>query len=94
MVLDVFGVGQLVPEPGRLVRFHGRAAGSLDQQPGEPKRLVADHLGRQPQPRPARQQAVLGVAIEPFRVDARRLPVCRARDHQPEQVLDVPAGAG
>ncbi len=67
VVLDVFGVGQLVPEPGRLVRFHGRTAGSLDQEPGEPKRLVADHLGRQPQPRPARQQAVLGVAIEPCR---------------------------
>ena len=62
VVLDVIGVGQLVPEPGRLVRLHRRPADPLDQQPAEAQRLVADHLGRQPEPRPARQQAVLGIA--------------------------------
>ena len=36
MVLDVFGVGQLVPEAGRLVRLHGRPADSVDKEPGEP----------------------------------------------------------
>ena len=79
MVLDVVvAVGQLVPEAGRLVGLHGRPADPLDQQPGEPKRLVADHLGRQPEPRPARQQPVLGVALEQRRRDSRRLPVGRA----------------
>ena len=85
VVLDVIGVGQLVPEARRLVRLHRRAAGPLDEQPAEPQRLVADHLGRQPEPRPARQQPVLGIALERFARDARRLPVGRAGDDQPEQ---------
>ena len=50
--------------PGGLVRLHRRPAEFLDQQAAGEQRLVADHLGRQPEPRAAGEQAVLRVARE------------------------------
>ena len=58
----VVGAGQLLPQARRLVRLHRRPADLLDQQPAGGQRLIANHLGRQPQPRPAGEQPVLRIA--------------------------------
>ena len=53
-------VGQprlLLPQTRRLIRLDRRSADRIDQQAARRQRAVADHLGRQPEPRPARQAA-------------------------------------
>ena len=54
-------------KPGRLIRLHRRPADLLHQQPGDRQRLIAHHLGRQPEARSARQQAVLRIALHQLR---------------------------
>ena len=60
--LIVVAARQLAPQPGRLQRLHRRAAELLDEQAAGKQRLVADHLGRQAQPRAAGEQAVVRIA--------------------------------
>ena len=93
MILHVVRVRQLIPEPRRLIRLHGRTAGSLHEQAREFERLVTDHLCRQPQPRGMRQQSVFGIALRSFSSQARRLAVGLARHDRPQQALHVPARA-
>ena len=52
---------------------------------------VADHLGRQPEPRPAGQQHVLRVLGQQVGRRIGALPVGRRGHDQPHQSLDVPA---
>ena len=53
--------GQLLPEPGGLVGRDARAADPAVEQPADRQRLVAEELGLEPEPRPARQEPVLRV---------------------------------
>ncbi len=94
MILHVFVVGELAPEAWRLIRLDRRPADPVDQEPAQEEGLIADHFGCQPQPGTACQEAVFRVARENLRREPRRLPIGRARDHQPEHGLRVPTGPG
>ena len=52
------GVADRLPQPRRLRRLDARPADVLDQQAGQEEGLVAQRLGVEPEPRPARQQPV------------------------------------
>ena len=72
---------------------NGRTAGPYifgAQQPAHGQALVADRLGIEPEPRAAGQQAIVGIALQQFRRDPRRLPVGGRRDQQADHMLDVP----
>ena len=83
----------LLPEALRLIRQHARAADLVVEQAARRQRGVADHLGRQAEARPAREQPVLGILLEQRRRRLRRLAVGRRRHDQPLHRPDVPAGA-
>ena len=63
--------GQFFPQPGRLVGLDRRAADLVRKQTRDRQGVVADQLGRQAEPWPACQQAVLGVALRSARQLAR-----------------------
>ena len=50
--------------PFGLIGLDGRAATLLDQKTGNKQRLVANHFSRQSQTRAARQQSILGIALQ------------------------------
>ena len=55
------GVADRFPQPGRLRRLHARAAQLFDEQAAGEERLVAEHLGVEPEAGAAGEQAVLGI---------------------------------
>jgi chemotaxis response regulator CheB len=57
----------------RLRGLHRRAVHLGTQESRHGQRLVADHLGREPEPRAAGQQAVVGVALDKLGTDLRGL---------------------
>ena len=77
----------------RLRRLDRRAVHLRAEQPADEQRLVADHLGREPEPRAAGEQPVVRVALEQLGRDPRRLPVRGRRDQQLEELLQVPVAA-
>ena len=74
----------------RLRRTHRRAVHFARKQPARRERLVAHHLGAEPEARPAREQPVAGVALGQRGRDFRRLPIRRRGHEQPEKLLHVP----
>ena len=69
------GVADRLPQPRRLRRLDARPAHVLDQQAADEERLVAERLGVEPEPRPARQQPVGRVLRQRSRASTREL--CR-----------------
>ena len=91
LVAEFAVVGNGLPQPRRLEGFHGRPADFFDQQPRHRERLIADHFSREPEARAAREEPVLGIALQERGRAHRGLPVGRARDDQAEQLLHIPA---
>ncbi len=60
-----------LPQPRRLRRLDARPADLLDQQAADEERLVAEHLGVEPEPRPAREQPVGRVLGQASRASTR-----------------------
>ena len=80
-----------LPNAGRLIRLHARAALLLDQQAAQRQGAVADHLRVEPEPRPSRYQAIVPVPPIRLRRGDRGLSIGRTGDDQLLHVLDVPA---
>ena len=73
---------------GRLV---SRSADTFHEQPAREQGLVADHLGRQPEPRAAGEKPVVGISGEGLRGRLPSLPVGRREHDRLEDRLNVPA---
>ena len=81
----------LFPQPFGLIGEHARSTEPLDQQAADRERVVANHLRRQPEARPAGQQPILRILFQQLRRDSRSLPVRGRRDDQPLHRAHVPA---
>ena len=56
------------PQPRRLIRLHRWPSHSLHQQPGRKQSLIPNHFRWQPQSRPPRQQPILRIPLQRFRI--------------------------
>src|SRR6185503_4120383 len=84
---------RVLPQPGWLPGLHARTAARLRQEAGGRERLIAQHLGREPHARPARQETVLRITLALRGARLRGLAEGR-REHDPSQErLQVPAAA-
>ena len=87
-----FAKGGFGPDALRLVWIDRFSPGLEIEQTRRGERLVADHPGRQPEPRTARQPTIVGIALVHRRRDHHRTAlVCLARHHRPQQMLHIPA---
>src|SRR6185503_5153488 len=79
------------PDALRLRREDARTADLGAQEAARRERDVAYGLGVGAQPRTAREPAVVGVARDELRRDARALPVRGGREDQALELLHAPA---
>ena len=93
LVLLVGGV-DAVPDAGRLVGLHAGPADLRVEQARDGERVVADEFGVEPDARSAGEQPVVGIFLQLRWRHRGRLPIGRARHHQPDQRLHVPRPDG
>ena len=80
----------LVPDPRWHVRTHARAAHLRGHQAGHGEGLIADEFPAEAEARTAREEPVLGIALDQFRRDRGTLPVGIAHDEKFDHRLHVP----